>query len=142
MNSTLPTLAPSPDLAAQYERWNRPGSSEDRAAQTRRLAAQLLDAPLATRMPDGMIAVTAGWDLAAGQRADAAGKPGSAEWLAALGRHDRVLLTADGRGCTPERWCTDPNGAQEWVAYERWTAEGRAAHGFVCGDCRKLLQSG
>ena len=29
-----------------------------------------------------------------------------------------------------------------WIYYERREARGRASHGWVCSECRKLLQTG
>lgn len=54
-----------------------------------------------------------------------------------------VLLTADGSHGNPQAWHTDgPTGDDDWVAYERWTAEGRVGHGFLHRQSRRLIQAG
>ena len=80
-----------------------------------------------------------------GQQADAAGAPGSPEWIAALGVHEHATLTGDGHGAIREAWCTCAGGnvdVAEWVRYEYWTAAGMERHGFVHATCRRLLQAG
>lgn len=63
-----------------------------------------------------------------------------------LGTPESVTLAADGRHVYPRNWCTghDWDVTDEEVRYERWTAEGRVAHGYVCAyvACRRLVQSG
>lgn len=81
-----------------------------------------------------------GWPKEAGARADAAGEAGSPEWYEALGRHETATLTSDGRGAIVEGWCSC--GAHGQARYERWSARGREAHGFVCSSCRFLTQTG
>jgi hypothetical protein len=114
------------------------------AIARRIMAANLRDV---VELPDGPLTVaTGGWTREAGIRADAAGEPGSAEWIAALGPHDReVILTSDGRSAIREEWCTEHHTPmEEWVRYERWTPEGHGSHGYVCPvpTCRRLVQSG
>ena len=54
-----------------------------------------------------------------------------------------VTLTEDGRSCQSHVWHTgDPGSAEDWVAYERWTTTGRAAHGFIHPVSRQLVQAG
>lgn len=95
---------------------------------------------------DGHLTLTLGaWPKEAAARADAAGTPGSPQWLAELRKSKReyVVLTGDGR---PKStcWCQcDGSRADEdWVRYERWTAEGRVAHGYLHRECRGILQAG
>lgn len=61
----------------------------------------------------------------------------------ALGTPEEVTLTGDGRSADPKSWCLCVR-VLEPVRYERWTAEGRVAHGYVCPKvvCRRLVQSG
>jgi hypothetical protein len=142
MTTTLPA---SPDLAAAYAEWDTPCLGDDwagRAAQTHRLAMLIMAAPLLTEV-GGLVVNTGGWSRKTSDRADAAGKPGSDAWYAALGDHEHATLTADGRGADRSAWCASPDEtAANWVRYEGWTAAGCVAHGFVCGDCRKLVQTG
>jgi hypothetical protein len=117
------------------------------AIARRIMAAPVTHPPAIVDLPDGPLkVVSGGWTVEAGIRADAAGKPGSAEWKAALGPHDReVILTSDGRSANREEWCTEHDAPMEkWVRYERWTPEGRRSHGYVCPTltCRQLVQTG
>lgn len=115
------------------------------------LAPNILDAKLGDQVQTFDCKLTVaqgGWSKEDGDRADAAGEPGSAEWFAALGRREYVTLTSDGQSGGdrngPAGWCqcgVDPD-VEQWVAYERWTAEGRVAHGYLHSECRLLLQSG
>jgi hypothetical protein len=65
------------------------------------------------------------------------------DFEAMLGDPEQVTLSADGRPTQPG-WCRcRPRPAGErWVRYERWSARGREAHGYVCPTCRRLTQTG
>lgn len=62
----------------------------------------------------------------------------------ALGPHDTATLTFDGRLAATRNWCgcTPEPDAGAWIRYERYSARGREAHGYVCPTCRRLVQSG
>lgn len=110
-------------------------------------AQLILAAPLGAIIdtPNGpLIKAYGGWSAEAAARADSAAEPGSPKWLSLLGTHERASLVSDGRGCIPETWCSCQAGPDSatWVRYERYTAEGRAAHGYLCPTCRRLVQSG
>ena len=98
-------------------------------------------------LPDGpLILFTAGWSKETSQRhPDLLTAPdvNIAEWRAAMGPYEHATLSADGRGLTA-RWCQcKPEPMPEtWVRYERYTTEGRAAHGYVCPTCRHITQTG
>lgn len=79
---------------------------------------------------------------AALRNAEAAGDMAALE--VALGSHDTATLTGDGRWALTRQWCSCTPGpdAGTWVRYERYTARGREAHGYVCPGCRHLVQSG
>lgn len=106
-------------------------------------AKLILAAPLRAEF-DGLVKDHGDWSIEAGQRADAAGEEGSAEWWAALGPNETATLTSDGRGANPTAWCGHKPPADSWVRYERWSPRGMEAHGYVCPDinCRQLVQSG
>jgi hypothetical protein len=54
-----------------------------------------------------------------------------------------TVLTSDGRFVpTPLRWHEGASDIDGWVYYERWTPEGRVAHGYVDPETRRLVQSG
>jgi hypothetical protein len=53
-----------------------------------------------------------------------------------------LLLTADGRFANPGSWHEGPSDIDGWVYYERWTPEGRVAHGYVDPESRRLVQAG
>lgn len=55
---------------------------------------------------------------------------------------EMVVLTADGRHALYQEWHEGPPTDDEWVRYERWTAEGRVAHGYIDTVTRKLVQTG
>jgi hypothetical protein len=55
---------------------------------------------------------------------------------------EMVVLTADGRYANFREWHEGDATDDDWVRYERWTAEGRVAHGFIDRGTRKLLQTG
>ena len=122
------------------------GPDEELAALLAERVAAIMTADLGTS--DGELAVAeTGWTREAGDRADAAADKGSPAWIVALGAHETVTLTSDGGAAEPSRWCRCPAsqalGADTWVRYERWTADGgNDAHGLVCAACRRLLQSG
>lgn len=151
MAARLPTLAPSAKLAAAYAAWSEPFLADPSdeaacaasAAQTREVAGLLLAAPLRTEV-GGMIIYTGGWSRERADKADAAGEPGSPEWIAALGDHEHATLTGDGRAANRTRWCEcEPQPAGEtWIRYEHWTERGMDRHGFVCPSCRRLTQTG
>lgn len=108
-------------------------------------ARQILAAPLnqVIETPDGPLTKSHGtWSAEASQRADAAGEVASDEWWAELGPHSEATLTGDGRGVVTTGWCTENPPADTWVRYERYSDRGREAHGFVCPDCRRLVQTG
>lgn len=81
-----------------------------------------------------------------GKRPDLADLDGDA-LMAALNESDytMVVLSEDG-GYVPERvqWATDDPTCpiERWVRYERWTPEGRVAHGYIHPESRRLIQSG
>ena len=62
--------------------------------------------------------------------------------LRAMGPATTILLTADGGRADYRFWCACPLTPDEYLRYERWTAEGRVAHGYVCCTCRRLVQTG
>ncbi|GAA4102274.1 hypothetical protein [Actinomadura miaoliensis] len=70
------------------------------------------------------------------KRADAIGE--------ALGTPEHVTLTADHDMAFPEHWCQCTTPAADAIRFERWSAAGRIAHGYVCPHitCRRLVQSG
>jgi len=152
MATRLETLAPSAGLASAHAAWPAPfladprdeAASAARTAQTREVARLLLAAPLRTEV-GGLVVFTAGWSRERAAKADAAGKPGSEAWFAALGDHEHATLTSDGRAADRTRWCQCPNDdvfAGQWVRYEYWTERGMERHGFVHSECRRLLQTG
>jgi hypothetical protein len=51
-----------------------------------------------------------------------------------------ITATADGRHYDRRGWCEGCGGAD--VRVERWTGAGREFHGWICGTCRRLTQSG
>lgn len=55
---------------------------------------------------------------------------------------EAITLTEDGRSAWVEAWHEEGEDAGDWVRYERWTAEGRVAHGYVHRVSRRLLQAG
>lgn len=121
------------------------GPDEELDAARDELVAAIMAAPLGTADGTGLIVAEAGWSRQAGDRADAAAPKGSPAWIVALGAHERVTLTGDGKAVEPSRWCrcTPEADAGTWVRYERWTAPGdKGGHGFVCAACRLLVQSG
>jgi hypothetical protein len=64
------------------------------------------------------------------------------ELEAEMGLPTDVLLSADGGQVNTSAWCDVDAPTTEWVRYERWTAVGRVAHGYVCEFCRGLTQAG
>lgn len=58
--------------------------------------------------------------------------------------HDIAILTSDNRDVDATDWCRcEPApDAASWVRYERYSAAGREAHGYVCPDCRRVTQTG
>lgn len=96
--------------------------------------------------PDGPLRkASGGWSKEACARADAVADITAdlGAWHAAAGPHEHALLTADGRG-VGHTWCRCESDADAgtWVRYERWTAQGRVAHGYACPDCRFITQAG
>jgi hypothetical protein len=138
-------------MTAEWEAWSAPfladpsdeAANAARAAQTRQLAAAILAAPVGAKV-GAMTLVTAGWSRERGDQADAVAGPGSEAWITALGAHEHATLTADGKSANRQAWCECPglNDFENWVRYEGWTARGCEAHGFVCGTCRRLAQTG
>ena len=110
---------------------------------TRELASLILGAQIMTRVGD-LTVVGGGWSKERGDYADATAEAGSAGWIAALGAHENATLTSDGRGANRQAWCecAGLNDAAAWVRYEGWTEQGMDAHGFVCGTCRRITQTG
>lgn len=51
-----------------------------------------------------------------------------------------VTATQDGRHYDRRSWCQC--GSDEAVYVERWVAVGRDFHGWVCRECRRLVQAG
>jgi hypothetical protein len=146
-------------LRTMYTAWSEPydGDPDDdrayaeRAAQTRELAAALLAVGARTHGMitlcgvDGELTVnTGGWSKDAADRADAAAEAGSESWRAALGPYEHATLTDGGGAAITDAWCRclGREDVVDWVRYEQWTVEGRVGHGFVCPDCRKLVQVG
>jgi len=127
---------------------NIPVHVTDRLPEHVERARRYLAMPMGSTVdtPDGPLTVAGGaWTPQAAARADAAGPPGTGVWLDALGPRDlEVRLTADGRNVDTRSWCqcTPQPGWDRWVRYERWTPEGRKAHGWACPGCRHLVQSG
>ena len=143
----LPTITPAVELAVAYSAWSSPwldGTSYvDRQVLTATTARLLLAAPLRTSV-DAMVIVAGSWSREAGNAADAKATPGSPEWMAILDAtpHESCTLTSDGHSAGI-RWCEHSDEeAGSWVTYERWSAAGRVAHGFVCSECRGILQTG
>lgn len=66
----------------------------------------------------------------------------AAGWKAALGLPTEVVLSSDGGQVDATAWCDDSSPGTEWVRYERWKVVGLVAHGYVCGYCRRLTQTG
>jgi hypothetical protein len=80
-----------------------------------------------------------GWSKETTDRADAAAaERGSDEWMAALGPREHTILTADGGPADVSDWCACNPEAGIWVRYERWTLAGRAGHGYVDRNCRRI----
>jgi hypothetical protein len=104
-------------------------------------AKLILAAPLRTEF-DGLIKAEGTWSKEAGERASKAHPEGGEAWHTALGPHKTATLTADGGGAESSVWCPDSPPADEWMRYERWSARGLEAHGYVCALCRRLVQSG
>ena len=107
-------------------------------------ARQILAAKVGSTI-EGLVKCHGGWSAETAERAGAVAEPGSPEWYAALGPHETATLTADGRGAETSAWCmTHTHPADIWVRYERWSARGQEAHGYVCPEstCRHLVQSG
>lgn len=144
-------------LQTMYANWSQPFLADpsdkhadaERAADTADLAAAILE--VGAREPqivhlygfDGpMVLNGGGWSKETADAADAAAPVGIAEWKAALGPYEHVTLTADGQGAIRDTWCECGTGAEDWVRYEGWTVQGMVAHGFVCGTCRKITQTG
>lgn len=114
-------------------------------------ARQILAAPVGPEpidTPDGpLIKARGGWSKETAARADAASEAGSDAWYAALGPHEYAVLTSDGHGARTDAWhrnelCADRADADRWVRYERYTAEGRVGHGYLCPTCRQVTQTG
>lgn len=91
-----------------------------------------------------LVLVQGGWSADTARTADAVAQPGTDEWLAALGPYERAILTSDGTSINNTQWCTCPNqaAATDWIRYERWTSQGRIAHGYCCPTCRAVTQTG
>lgn len=52
-----------------------------------------------------------------------------------------ITATQDGRGYIAE-WAREGESSGEAVYCERWTAEGRAFHGWIDAASRKIVQAG
>lgn len=114
-------------------------------ARAREILAAPMQAPITT--PDGPVVKVAGsWSAEAGERAETtAGKAGDdpAAYLAALGPHEEATLSSDGGQVQAGAWCAcGVVDSAAMVRYERWTAAGRVAHGYVHAVCRRLTQTG
>ena len=112
-------------------------------------AREILAAPCGATLhtADGPLIKNSGaWPKQAGERADAVADAGRdpQAWIAALGAHERAILTGDGREARRDGWCSclPPPALETWIRYERWTGEGRVGHGFLCPSCRFLTQTG
>jgi hypothetical protein len=112
-------------------------------------AREILAVPVGASVesPDGRLVKFGGeWSPQAGVRADAVADAARDPhaWIAALGPHERAILTGDGHEARLDGWCTcpAPPALPSWVRYERWTAEGRVGHGFLCPFCRLITQTG
>lgn len=60
--------------------------------------------------------------------------------IAGDGTAASAVLTADGRGYDTSGWHDGPEADSVYV--ERWTAEGRAFHGWIDSATRQLVQAG
>lgn len=142
---------PAADLRALRAEWDLPFPVDytdedpytDRTALTRELAEGIMAAQLGTRLGELTI-VAGGWSKTTADRADADYEPGTPEWMQALGPREHATLTSDGRAVNRDAWCrcTCPEKPGQWVEYEGWVPSGRQAHGFACGTCRKVIQTG
>jgi len=65
----------------------------------------------------------------------------AAGWRAALGEPESVELSEDGSYITTDAWCECVERPGD-VYVERWAMVGRVFHGWVCGSCRRLTQTG
>lgn len=140
----IPTIRPSVELSVARAAWDTPwldSADLDRSVLTATVARLTLASKVRTQIGD-LVIVAGSWTREDGDRADALYTPGTPEWEAELGPHSEVTMTADGGYAARHAWCVCHQDDASWVAYEGWTAEGRTAHGFVCADCRKLLQVG
>lgn len=93
---------------------------------------------------DGPLTKNSGtWAPGATRRASAVAAEGTEEWarIARTIPHEEATATSDGRGVVTKGWCSCGGGVEQ-VRYERWSARGREAHGFVCKTCRSLTQTG
>jgi hypothetical protein len=109
------------------------------------LAETILAAKVGSKVEtfDGPLTKNSGqWSQEASRKASAVAAEGTPEWAAAARKipHETATLTSDGRGAMVKGWCAC--GGTEQVRYERWSARGREAHGFVCTTCRYLTQTG
>lgn len=92
-----------------------------------------------------LIKAAGAWSAETGKRAELVADPAVdlAAWRAALGPHEEALLTSDGRTVRREAWCAcGPAASGNPVRYERWTLQGRQAHGWACTSCRAVAQAG
>jgi hypothetical protein len=112
-------------------------------------AMDILAATLGTAVDtvDGpLIKCRGGWPRETSERANAVVDPATDRqgWLAALGPHEHATLTSDGRGARTDSWCqcTPVPAIESCVRYERWTTQGRTAHGYLCPTCRHITQTG
>lgn len=98
------------------------------------------------KMRTGELVKAAGsWSAETGKRAELVADPAvdPQAWRVAMGPHEEVLLTADGRTVNRAAWCTcGPAATVNPVRYERWTLQGREAHGWACTSCRAVVQAG
>ena len=113
-------------------------------------ALEILNVPLSRHAYDGLIVAGRAWPKGADRT------PAALEALATgdyhgfareIGTPSSVVLSSDAYpidttgGCTCPAWLCFP---WEAVRYERWTIDGRVAHGFACHrlNCRRLKQTG
>lgn len=114
-------------LRDAYNAWAEP-NKPDRPA-TADVAALLMAAPVGTCVGGGQ------WvpDLTVASRTPGVEGPRG------------VLLTEDGRPGTFSAWCRNTErckASDDWLYYEHWSARGREGHGYLCKECRHLVQSG
>lgn len=109
------------------------------------LQADLRDVVRQVWTPD-LICTRRTWSREVGEaaraRVEAGDFPNTAEgWRDALGTPESVELSEDGSYFESGSWCSCVERPGD-VYVERWTTVGRTFHGWVCGGCRRLTQTG